>query len=68
MYNLITWKEGPYFIGKVLENSVSSFGSTEQEAYDNTLEALKLYNENNTQKENIQVSSPKLYSLDLAHA
>jgi len=68
MYNLITYKEWDFFIGKVLENNISSFGKTEKEAYDNTIEALELYNEDLVDKEKIEISSPKFYSLNINNA
>lgn len=67
MFHLIVWKEGEQYVGKVLENSISSFWTTEQIAYDNTIEALQLYLED-THPEEPQITSPKLYSLDLCHA
>lgn len=69
MYNIITWKEWDVFVGKVLENSVSSFWNTQEEAYKNTKDALELYNEwKKWYDQDIQISSPKLYSVELSHA
>jgi len=56
-------------VGKVLENSVSSFWNTQEEAYKNTKDALELYNEwKKWYDQDIQISSPKLYSVELSHA
>jgi len=68
MYNIITYKEWDFFIGKVLENNISSFGKSEQEAYNNTIEALQLFNEDSLETKNVEISSPKLYSLKLSNA
>ena len=69
MFHIITYKEWEYYIGKTLENSVSSFGDTEKEAYSNTVEALKLFQDDeNIQRDIVEVSSPKIYSLNLTHA
>lgn len=42
-FHIITRKEGKYYVGKILENNVSSFGKTEKECIKNTKEALDLY-------------------------
>ncbi len=68
MYTIITYKEWDFYIWKILENNISSFWSTEKEAYDNTIEALKFYNEDIKKEEKISISSPKIYSLNLSNA
>ena len=69
MYNLIVWQEWDFFVWKVLENSVSSFWASRDEAYRNTLEALELYNEGQFHKlPETPISSPELYSLETVHA
>ena len=68
MYTIITYKEWELYIWKILENSISSFWNTEKEAYNNTVEALKFYNEDINIKEEIIISSPKIYSLNLSNA
>jgi len=68
MYTIITYKEWNYYIWKILENNISSFWKTEKEAYNMTVEALKLYNEDSNIKEEIKISSPKIYSLNLINA
>ena len=68
MFTIITYKEWNFYIWKILENSVSSFWKTEKEAYSNTVEALKLFNEDKNIIETIKISSPKIYSLNLENA
>ena len=68
MYTIITYKEWDFYIWKILENNISSFWKTEKEAYNMTVEALKLYNEDSNIKEEIKISSPKIYSLNLINA
>jgi len=69
MYNIVTWKEWETYVWKVLENSVSSFWNSEKEAYNNTKEALELFCEwNDESYQEIQISSPKLYSVEMSHA
>ena len=68
VFTIITYKEWDFFIGKILENNISSFGKTEKEAYNNTKEALELYLEDKTEIEKIEISSPKIYSLSLENA
>lgn len=43
--NIIMRKEGEYYVTRVLENNISSFGITEDEALKNTYEAIQLYYE-----------------------
>ncbi len=42
-FHVVVWQETQHYVAKVLENSVSSFGVTEEEALRNTKEALDLY-------------------------
>jgi predicted RNase H-like HicB family nuclease len=42
-FHIITRKEGKQYVGKILENNVSSFGKTEKECIEHTKEALDLY-------------------------
>ena len=44
----IIWKEGDFFVSFCLNNHVSSFGETPNEAKENLIEALELYFEDNT--------------------
>jgi len=44
----VIWKEGEFFVSLCLNNQVSSFGETPNEAKDNLIEALELYYEDNT--------------------
>jgi predicted RNase H-like HicB family nuclease len=44
-FNIIIRKEWKKFITRVLENNISSFWDTKEEALKNTYEALELYNE-----------------------
>ena len=68
MYTIITYKEWDFYIWKILENNISSFWKTEKEAYNMTVEALKLYNEDLDIKEDVKISFPKIYSLNLINA
>jgi len=40
---IITWKEDKYFVAECLNNNISSFGTTKEEALKNINEALELY-------------------------
>ena len=44
-FNIVIWKEWEYFVTRVIENNVSSFWKTKEEALKNTHEALELYYE-----------------------
>ena len=44
-YNIAVWQEWKFYVTRVLENNVSSFGKTYEEALEQTKEALELYNE-----------------------
>ncbi len=39
------WQEGKYYVSKCLNNYISSFGDTVEEAKANLMEALELYYE-----------------------
>ncbi len=67
-FHIITRKEGKQYVGKILENNVSSFGTTEKECMENTKEALDLYLEDNTPKEHISIQSPRLLSFEHNYA
>ncbi|HPK28021.1 MAG TPA: hypothetical protein PKX34_02315 [Candidatus Absconditabacterales bacterium] len=43
--NIAIWQEGDIFVTRVLENNISSFGYTKEEALKNTYEAIELYYE-----------------------
>jgi predicted RNase H-like HicB family nuclease len=45
MYNIALRQEGDQRVAKALENNVSSFGDTKQEALESIQEALELYEE-----------------------
>ena len=45
MYNIALRQEGNQRVAKALENNVSSFGDTKQEALTSIQEALELYEE-----------------------
>ena len=44
-FNYSISKEGNYYVAESLDIDISSFGKTEQEALDNLIEALELYQE-----------------------
>lgn len=67
-FNLITRQEGKYFVGKILENNVSSFGKTEKECIERTKEALDLYLKNTSAKEHITIKSPRLLQFEHNYA
>ncbi|HPC34761.1 MAG TPA: hypothetical protein PLP73_03775 [Candidatus Absconditabacterales bacterium] len=43
--NIAIWQEGDMFVTRVLENNISSFGYTKEEALKKTHEAIELYYE-----------------------
>ena len=51
-YDYIVWKEGKYFVSQCINNSVSSFGETIDEALKNLKEALELYFEDEQIEQN----------------
>lgn len=67
-FNLIIRQEGKYFVGKILENNVSSFGKTEKECIEKTKEALDLYLENTSAKEYVAIKSPRLLQFEHNYA
>jgi len=67
-FNLITRKEWKFYVGKILENNVSSFGKTQKECEKNTKEALELYLEDKSVKEHITIKSPRLVELNYTYA
>ncbi len=61
-------KEGEYYVTRVLENNISSFGITEDEALKNTYEAIQLYyedEENARILKNYVISHPSLIEYKL---
>jgi predicted RNase H-like HicB family nuclease len=67
-FHIITRQEGKYYVGKILENNISSFAKTEKECIKNTKEALDLYLENKSSKEHISIKSPRLLEFDYNYA
>ena len=66
--NIIIRKEGEYYVTRVLENNISSFGTTEDEALKNTYEAIQLYyedEENARILKNYVISHPSLIEYEL---
>ena len=66
--NIIIRKEGEYYVTRVLENNISSFGITEDEALKNTYEAIQLYyedEENARILKNYVISHPSLIEYEL---
>jgi predicted RNase H-like HicB family nuclease len=67
-FHIITRQEWKNYVGKILENNVSSFGTTEKKCIENTKEALDLYLENTTPKDNISIKYPRLLTLEYTYA
>jgi predicted RNase H-like HicB family nuclease len=67
-FHLITRQEGKYYVGKILENNISSFGKTEKECIEKTKEALDLYLENTSKKDHISIKSPRLLQFEYNYA
>ncbi len=67
-FNIIIWKEGKTFVTRVLENNVSSFGKTKEDALENTYEALDLYYSQEKNIINYKISSPSLLEYSIANA
>ena len=66
--NIIMRKEGEYYVTRVLENNISSFGITKDEALKNTYEAIQLYyedEENARILKNYVISHPSLIEYEL---
>ena len=67
-FHIITRQEGKNYVGKILENNISSFGKTEKECIANTKEALDLYLENWSTKEKISIKFPRLLTMEYTYA
>ncbi len=67
-YNIVMWKEWDHYVGRILENNISSFWDTEKECIKNTEEALSLYLENNKTDEIIDIKSPSLSQINYNYA
>ena len=59
-FNIIIRKEWKKFITRVLENNISSFWDTKEEALKNTYEALELYNEEKPNKHSYSINEATL--------
>lgn len=68
MYNIALRQEENQRVAKALENNVSSFGDTKQEALDSIKEALELYEEDAIQI-SLQpvISNIDFVSLSISH-
>ena len=53
-FNIVIRKEWEFFVTRVIENNVSSFWKTKEEAIENTREALELYEEDNDFNEDLK--------------
>ena len=67
-FNLILRQEGKIFIGRILENNVSSFGKTEKVCIKNTKEALDLYLEDEKNIQKTSIKFPHLLEISYQHA
>jgi len=67
-FNLILRQEGKTFVGRILENNVSSFGKTEKECIKNTKEALDLFLENEKKILETTIKFPRLLEISYQHA
>lgn len=67
-FNIIIRKEWKNFVTRVIENNVSSFWTTKEEALKNTYEALELYCEQEKNLTNYRISKPSLLEYSLANA
>ncbi len=67
-FHIVTRKEWKYYVSKILENNISSFGKTEEECIKNTKEALDLYLENTDSLETIKIKSPRLSTFEYNYA
>ena len=59
-FNIIIQKEWIKFITRVLENNISSFWDTKEEALKNTYKALELYNEEKTNNHSYSINEATL--------
>jgi len=65
-FNIIVWQEWDNFVTRVLENNVSSFWATRDEALKNTYEALELYYEKEKSEDDYMILKPSLLEYDFA--
>ena len=59
-FNIIIRKEWKKFITRVLENNISSFWDTKEEALKNTYEAIELYYEEEPKNNSYSIKEPSL--------
>ncbi|MFA7717876.1 MAG: hypothetical protein WC875_04125 [Candidatus Absconditabacterales bacterium] len=67
-FHIILRQEGKTFIGRIMENNVSSFGKTEKECLENTKEALDLFLENEKIVQETAIKFPRLLEISYQHA
>jgi predicted RNase H-like HicB family nuclease len=65
---IMLWQEGQYHVAECLNNHVSSFGNTKEEALANLNEALELYYTDENQPTFIRVENPELLESTFAYA
>jgi len=65
---IILWKEKNYYVAQCLNNNISSFGKTKQEAIKNINEALSLYFEDEKEPIFINIENPELIESSLSYA
>lgn len=64
----VVWKEGDYYVAECLNNHVSSFGKTKEEALRMLDEALELYFEDDSGANSVKVEKPEIVSRSFSHA
>lgn len=66
--NIVTWKEGKYYVALCLNTNVSSFGESKKEATENTEEALDLYFEDEEHPYYIQIADASIMQSQKTYA
>lgn len=64
----VVWQEGKYYVAQCLNVVVSSFGETKDEAFNNLVEALELYFEDEPIEKVTKIERPVLVKSSLQHA
>jgi predicted RNase H-like HicB family nuclease len=65
---IVTYKEGKFYVAQCLNVDVSSFGETQEEALANVQEALELYFEDEPKDDISPVERPRVVKLTLQGA
>lgn len=67
-FHIIIWQENKTFVAKAIENNISSFGQTFEEAFENIKEALDLYYEGEKSPVYETIKSPSLITYYIGNA